>query len=200
GLGSVAATEKDLATIAAAGTKLVGVRAMHRWRPDGEVLADPRVADSFRVLAERELAVDLFVNDHTELPLLPALVERAPGRYVVDHLGRPPVEGDRTAWRLWADAMTRLAALPGVYVKFSGWATVIGRTTAEDVAPFLTHVLDTFGPRRTMYAGNWPVALCAADDYAQIWAASSEVLAALGAADLDAVLGGTARDCYRFGS
>ncbi|WAL68766.1 amidohydrolase family protein [Amycolatopsis cynarae] len=194
GMSSPGATEKDLASIN--GGKLVGVRTLHRWRPDGEILADPGVAGSFRVLADRGLTIDLFVNDHTELPLLPPLIEAVPnGRYVINHLGRPPIDQDATAQRLWRLAMTRLAALPGVFVKFSGWGTVVRRAEAADVARYAEHVFATFGPARTMYASNWPVALVAAG-YHDTFAATLEALSGLTLAEREAVLGGTARACY----
>jgi len=29
--------------------------------------------------------------------------------------------------------------------------------TADDLAPFVNHVLDSFGPDRVMFGGDWPV-------------------------------------------
>lgn len=196
GMSSPQVTERDLTALAAAGTKLVGVRALHRWEPDGEVLADPAVIDSVRVLADRGVPLDLFVNDHTELALLPPIIEAVPhGRYVIDHLGRPPIDGDATARRIWATSMTRLAGLPNVFVKYSGWATTVGRVLASDVAAFGHHVLSSFGAERTMFASNWPVALTAGS-YHDTFAATLESLSWLPPEELDDVLAGTARRCY----
>jgi L-fuconolactonase len=196
-LRSPQAAQRDLVSVDVPGSKLVGVRALHRWKPDGEILADPEVVRSCRLLADRGLALDLFVNDHTELPLLLPLLEAVPdGRYVIDHLGRPPIGQDATAQRLWHLAMTRLAQLPNVYVKFSGWATNVERAVAADVVMYGNHVLATFGPSRTMYASNWPVALVAAS-YQDTYAATLQALAGLSSAELDDVLGNTARACYR---
>lgn len=190
-------TERDLATLQKAGSKLVGVRALHRWEPDGEVFAVATVAESCRLLADHGIPVDLFVNDHTELGLLPPIVGSVPhGRFVVDHLGRPPIDQDATAQRLWAEAMKRLGSMPNVFVKFSGWGTVVQRTTANDVARYRDLVLEVFGPERTMYASNWPVSLVA-DDYASTYAATRQALRDLAPAELAAVLGETARTCYR---
>jgi L-fuconolactonase len=97
------------------------------------------------------------------LPLVAGIEALPDGRYIIDHLGRPPIGQDATAQRLWHIAMTRLAQLPNVYVKFSGWATNVGRAVAADVLMYGNHVLATFGPSRTIYASNWPVALVAAD-------------------------------------
>ena len=34
--------------------------------------------------------------------------------------------------------------------------------TADDLAPIINHVLDTFGPDRVMFGGDWPVCTLAA--------------------------------------
>jgi L-fuconolactonase len=196
-LSSPQAAERDLASVDAPGSKLVGIRALHRWEPDGEIFANPELVHSCRLLADRGLPLDLFVNSHTELPLLLPILEAVPeGRYIIDHLGRPPIGQDAAAQRLWHVAMTRLAQLPNVYVKFSGWGTNVQRAVAADVLMYGNHVLATFGPGRTIYASNWPVALVAAS-YRDTIAATLEALSGLSSAELDDVLGNTARACYR---
>jgi L-fucono-1,5-lactonase len=196
-LSSPKAAERDLESVDAPGTKLVGIRALHRWAPDGEILADPEVVQSCRLLADRGLPLDLFLNDHSELPLLLPILEAVPdGRFIIDHLGRPPIGLDATAQRLWQVAMTRLAQLPNVYVKFSGWGTNVARAVAADVRMYGDHVLATFGPGRTIYASNWPVALVAAS-YRDTFTATLEALSGLSPAGLEDVLGNTARVCYR---
>jgi L-fuconolactonase len=196
-LSSPQAAERDLAAVDAPGSKLVGIRALHRWEPDGEIFANPEVVQSCQLLADRCLPLDLFVNDHTELPLLLPIIEAVPdGCYIIDHLGRPPIGQDATARRLWHVAMAALAQLPNVYVKFSGWGTNVGRAVAADVLMYGNHVLATFGPGRTIYASNWPVALVAAN-YRDTFDATLEALSGLSPAELGDVLGNTARACYR---
>lgn len=186
-------TEADLERLAGAGDDgLVGIRALHRWRPEDD-LAAPGTLDSCAVLADRGLPLDVFVNHHTELPLALQLAERVP-RLVLDHLGRPPLD-DPGAFGGWAATMTELSRLPNVFVKYSGWATVTGRARAEDVRPFVDHVLAAFGASRVMYAGNWPVALVAAD-YASTYAATLDAISELSAEDLANVLYRTAEACY----
>ena len=192
-----AATEADLDALALADSGgLVGVRSLHQWEPDGDILARPQVLDACRVVAERGLALDLFFNDHTQLPLAVALAGKAPAgmRLVIDHLGRPPIGAER-AFGAWADAMAALSEFPDVYVKYSGWATVIQRVRSADVRPYVEFVLERFGSSRVMYASNWPVALVAGG-YQETFGASLAAVADLPPADLAAVLAGTAQRCY----
>ena len=95
-LSSASATEADLASLDVPGReKLVGVRALHRWEPDGEILSTAHVVDSCQVLAEHGLTLDLFFTGYTELPVAVSLAERAPYLpLIIDHLGRPPIGVD----------------------------------------------------------------------------------------------------------
>lgn len=195
-LSSAAATAADLARLATTGHDLlVGVRSLHRWAPDGDVLATLGVVDSCRVLAERNLPLDLFFTTHADLPIAISLAERLPSLpLVIDHLGRPPI-GVIGAFDSWAASMTALSEFPHVYVKYSGWATDIRRVLASDVRPYLEFTLARFGSSRVMYGGNWPVALVAGD-YRQTYEATLRALAGAAPEDLANILSGTATRCY----
>jgi L-fuconolactonase len=195
-LTSARATARDLDSFAGPGAdKLVGIRNNHGWAPDHEVLADPGVIHSLRVIAERGLTLDLHFRDHTELPLAVTLAERLPElTYVIDHLGKPSL-GDNDALPAWAASMDRLSRLPNVYVKYSGWATFIHRTLASDVRPYIDLVLDLFGSDRVMYGGNWPVALVSGS-YRRTYQATVDAIANRPRPQLEDVLHRTAERCY----
>jgi L-fuconolactonase len=195
-LRSSKATEAHLASFEGAGSeKLVGIRNNHHWAPDGDVIATPGALASCRLLAERGLPLDLHVPDYRDLPLVIRLVQQAPeGVYVIDHLGKPAL-GAAEAFAPWADAMSVLGTFPNVFVKYSGWATFVGRTLAADVRPYIDLVLERFGPDRVMFGSNWPVALVAGD-YQATAHATLEAISALPAPDLECVLRGSARRCY----
>jgi L-fuconolactonase len=101
--------------------------------------------------------VDLCVRHH-QIPEITELVGRHPGvQFVLDHLGKPPVgEGWSTTW---ADDLSRLALLPNVACKLSGLTSEAPRGTPQSAfVPWLAHALDSFGPDRCMFGGDWPVA------------------------------------------
>lgn len=174
---------------------LVGIRNNHHWQPDGDILADPKVVGSCRVVAEQGLTLDLHVADDTELPLAVQLAERVPElTVVVDHLGKPRLDNP-DAFSGWAASMRRLASLPNVYVKYSGWATFMRRTLAADVRPYINLVLDEFGSNRVMYGGNWPVALVAGS-YIDTLRATLDAVAGRTSDELADILHRTAKVCY----
>ncbi|WP_394551577.1 amidohydrolase family protein [Agromyces sp. MMS24-JH15] len=144
---------------------VVGIRHLLQSEPD-ETFADERVAHGLGVLAARGLTFDACVR-HAQLPLLEHLLAPVDGlRVVLDHLGKPPVDAgidgraiDGEAGQRWADAITRLARLPGLHVKVSGLSAEASDRAILDAhgAPFLRHAVDAFGADRAMVGSDWPV-------------------------------------------
>jgi L-fuconolactonase len=109
-----------------------------------------------RVLDEMGLSFDLCMR-HGELGDALKLVESLPNlRFILDHCGNPDVLAkDRTAWRR---NIERLAQCKNLVCKVSGIvAGAREKWMADDLAPFVNHVLDSFGPNRVMFGGDWPV-------------------------------------------
>jgi L-fuconolactonase len=100
------------------------------------------------------------------------LVELCPEtRFVLDHCGnadpnaflKPSARGGAKPSHDpddWKGAMDGLARRPNVVCKISG---IVARArkgfTPDDLAPVINHCLDTFGPDRVMFGGDWPVCL-----------------------------------------
>jgi len=76
---------------------------------------------------------------------------------VLDHCGTPDIAGGE--WEIWAAGITRLAALPHVNVKLSGVTAYAapGADHAAAVAPYIDHVLTSFGTGRVVWGSDWPV-------------------------------------------
>src|SRR5438309_11758553 len=91
------------------------------------------------------------------------LIDACPDtRFILDHCGNASVRaGDLSVWRADID---RLARRPNLVCKVSGIvaSAAPGPWTADDLAPIINHVLDTFGPDRVMFGGDWPVCTMAA--------------------------------------
>jgi L-fuconolactonase len=110
-----------------------------------------------RVLQEMGLSFDLCMR-HAELPDAVRLCDALPKmRFILDHCGNPNVLAkDQTAWRR---DIGRLARCKNLVCKVSG--IVAGarpkKWTADDLAPFVNHVMESFGPDRVMFGGDWPV-------------------------------------------
>ncbi len=76
---------------------------------------------------------------------------------VLDHCGVPDIAGG--GLDPWRDDMRRLAALPNVTCKLSGILAYCapGAATYDAIAPYVDHVLETFGPDRMLWGSDWPV-------------------------------------------
>ena len=111
-----------------------------------------------RLLGRRGVICDICAR-HWQLESVIAMARACPDTtIVINHLGKPDVQGGKLD--PWRGNMSRLAALPHVFVKLS----VVVQTpddntwTESSVAPFVSHLLAEFGPERMMWASNWPVA------------------------------------------
>ncbi len=102
------------------------------------------------------------------------LAEQCPDtRFIVDHCGNPDLKAFRSPLAdeerpkhtadEWRRAMEAFATRPNVICKISGIiANLQQGGDASDLAPVVNHCLDTFGPERVVFGGDWPVCLLGA--------------------------------------
>ncbi len=138
-----------------------GVRRLIQTEDDPHFCLEPDFVAGVQLLAEYGLTFDLGIS-HLQLPAAAELARRCPQiNFMLDHLAMPPIkDGQLDPWR--AD-LRRLAHLPNVQCKISGLATAADRArgTAADLAPYVEHALDVFGPSRVVFGSDWPVVLLA---------------------------------------
>jgi L-fuconolactonase len=109
-----------------------------------------------RLLGERGLRFDLHPGGH-RLDDAAKLVDACPDtQFILDHCGNADAqEKDRAVWQRGIETIARRK---NVVAKISGVvATAAEKWSADDLAPIVNHVLDSFGPERVMFAGDWPV-------------------------------------------
>ncbi|MEZ6137957.1 MAG: amidohydrolase family protein [Pirellulaceae bacterium] len=128
----------------------------------------PTFVRSMQLLGEMGKSFDLCMRP-TDLADGAQLAEKCPDtRFIVDHCGN----ADPQAWRpkdrqtqkpshevnAWKRDMERLAKLENVDCKISG---IIARApqdwSVDDLVPAINFCLDTFGPDRVVFGGDWPV-------------------------------------------
>ena len=181
-----------------AGTRVVGVRTMQHRDEGAAWLARPETDAGLAVVDALGLAYECLVTTPDGLAQLPAVVERHPGlRFVVDHLGRPPL-GDPDALAHWRALLAPVAQHPGVVAKLSGLFPrgVPGREYADQVREVVDVALELFGPRRLMLGSAWPVSLLHGGPAVACVAVDAALQVALGHDDLHDVRAGTASDVY----
>lgn len=136
-----------------------GVRRVTQGEADLEFTSRPGFIAATRLLPEFGLSCDICIY-HPQLPSAIALVRACPETdFVLDHIAKPDIKGHLLD--PWRAQISELASLPNVQCKISGMVTEADHAnwTPDDLATYVTHVRDAFGPDRVMYGGDWPVVL-----------------------------------------
>lgn len=115
------------------------------------------------MLAEFGFTFDLCVNAR-QIPNATRLVEQCPHvGFMLDHIGNPQIKEKQL--EPWRKEIKALSAFPNVHCKVSSVATGADHQhwTIEDLQPYVDHIFECFGFDRTVFAGDWPVSLLAAE-------------------------------------
>ena len=177
------------------GGKLVGLRHQVQSEPDPDWLTRPDVLRGLAAVAQAGLVYDLVITPG-QLGQATRAAAAVPGlRFVLDHLGKPPIASGRT--EPWAADLRSLAALPNTSAKLSGLVTEADwhHWKVADLSPYAEVALDAFGPARMMFGSDWPVSTLAAS-YFDVLAAARDLTAGLSPAEREAVFFGTATSVY----
>jgi L-fuconolactonase len=180
------------------GAKLVGIRHQVHDEADPAWLGRADVRHGLAAIGDAGLAYDVLVRTR-ELPAALAAVRALPAtRFVIDHLAKPPIASG--AIEDWAAHLKPLAAYRNVSCKLSGMVTEADwtRWTVRDLAPYVSRVLDWFGPERCVFGSDWPVCLVAAS-YRRVIDACRQALGDVSLGDLDRIFGGNAAELYKLG-
>jgi len=175
--------------------KFKGVRHIVHDEPDLRWLLRDDVVVGLNELARRGIPYDLLLRP-PHLPLIPELADRVPGlRMVIDHIAKPLIAA--RAIEPWARDMEIAAQIPGMHCKISGMITEADHTQwkADDLRPYVQHVLKLFGPDRLMFGSDWPVCKLAGS-WKQVLAAFTQACGPLPQTEREKILGGTAMRFY----
>ena len=125
-------------------------------------------------LSDYGLSFDICVLAR-QLPIAIKLVSKSPDVvFILDHCGVPQVKEQHLD--PWRSHITEIAKFPNVSCKISGLVAYADseRWTAEDLRPFVEHVIVTFGWDRVLFGSDWPVCTLSAS-YRQ-WVAALQAL------------------------
>jgi L-fuconolactonase len=178
------------------GSRLVGIRHLVQDEPDPGWLTRPDVQRGLAAVSVAGLTYDLLVRP----PQLPAAIEVTADlvdvRFVLDHGAKPEIAAGST--EPWTKLIEELSRRPNVSCKLSGLVTEAGPAwSANQIAPYAAHLVESFGPARLMFGSDWPVCLLAAS-YAEVFGLAGELLTGLlSQSELDAVFGANAIRHYR---
>lgn len=200
-VGWIDLTAADVAdTIAgmseARGPRLVGFRHLVHDEGDPEWLLRPDVVRGLAAVGDAGLVYDLLVRTR-ELPAATEVGRRLPGlRLVLDHAAKPPIATRQM--EPWLSALATIAALSNVTCKVSGLVTEADWSgwRRADLEPYVSVLVDHFGPERLMWGSDWPVCTLAAR-YGEVLESTTGMLRDLVGQDLRSILRGCAVSTYQ---
>ena len=178
----------------AGGGYLKGVRPMIQAIADPQWILSPSLDRAFDAIEGLDLRFDALVLPIHLEPLLRRLEQRPGLKAVIDHAGKPNIAaGDQLEW---AGRLAAIASRTAAMCKLSGLVTEAGRDwRAEDLAPFVQHIINVFGAERVMWGSDWPV-VNLASNYRAWRVAAEQLVAELPVSARERIFGGTAAQFY----
>src|SRR6266849_200942 len=136
--------------------KLKGIRRVLHTQPD-DLGQSETFIENVRSLAVHGFSFDICVLER-QLPLAIRLVSRCPDvTFILDHCGVPRVR--EKIFDPWRSNIREIAKFLNVSCKISGLVAYAdpNNLTAEDLRPYIDHVIECFGWNRVMFGSDWPV-------------------------------------------
>lgn len=156
------ALEPQMARVAAMKTTR-GVRRVVQDEADPQFLLRPGFVEALRLLPKYGLSFDICIY-HSQMAAALEVVRLCPEvSFVLDHIGKPSIkEGLDEPWRT---QIAEMARLPNVVCKLSGLIVEAEHDAWKpaQLRPYIDRVIESFGPDRILYGGNWPVEKLAGD-------------------------------------
>lgn len=136
--------------------KLRGFRPMVQDIADPDWLARPTLDAAFEALLEFGLTFDALIFPR-HFDVLRRRLRRYPQlKSVLDHCGKPDIAAG--SYAPWAAQIATLARDTPALCKLSGLlAQAQPGAGADQLAPYVAHVLRSFGAERVMWGSDWPV-------------------------------------------
>lgn len=136
--------------------KLKGIRRVLHTQPD-ELSQSQTFIENIAMLSQYDLSFDICVLAR-QLPIAINLVSRCPDvHFILDHCGVPQVK--EKILDPWRAHIAEIAKFQNVVCKVSGLVAYADpeNWTAEDLRPYIEHVIDCFGWDRVLFGSDWPV-------------------------------------------
>jgi predicted TIM-barrel fold metal-dependent hydrolase len=140
----------------AGNSRVKGIRRILHTQPD-ELGQEETFIQNVGRLSEYGLSFDICVLAR-QLPIAINLVSHCPKvSFILDHCGVPQVK--EKILDPWRAHISEIAKFPNVVCKVSGLVAYADSTnwTAEDLRPYVEHVIGCFGWDRVMFGSDWPV-------------------------------------------
>lgn len=173
-----------------------GVRHPVHDEPDDRWLLRPAVIQGLRELERRRIPFDLLLKPR-HLSLIPELVDCVPSLpMVIDHIAKPLIAQRLT--EPWMTDISLVAQIAHIHVKLSGMITEADpqHWSSHDLAPFVQHAWNEFGPDRCVFGSDWPVCLLAGT-WKEVLASTTQALGPVRQEARSGFIGDNAARFYR---
>lgn len=173
---------------------LVGFRPMIQDIADPGWMLGESLTPAFEAIIASRLTFDALTKPE-HLKTLLRLLKRYPEmKVVIDHGSKPNIAGGQIDQ--WAADMAAIAKETNALCKLSGLVTEASpQWSTADLRPYVSNLLETFGPGRLIWGSDWPVCTLAAS-YSRWTATTAELLSGLAEPEIDAIMGYNAVQFY----
>lgn len=199
--------EKDAAAVIeqhAAHPRVVGLREIVSWHPDkakrrepaNDRFGDPVWTGNIRRAGRLGLGFELLMTPH-QFAEAGRLADANPDmQFIINHCGSP-MDRDVAGMAFWRAGLRDLARRPNMAIKVSDPVAYDFDWTRESLTEVIRTVIEAFGPERSMFATDYPVAdlHIAFDAWVAVFRAA---VSPLSAAEQRLVFHDTAQRLYRF--
>ncbi|SCB58279.1 Predicted metal-dependent hydrolase, TIM-barrel fold [Rhizobium aethiopicum] len=184
---------------------VVGIRDILSWHADAaksfasrpDRMSDPAWRAGLAQATRLGLVFDLMLYPWQMAEAL-ELVQAFPETLFVLNHGGSPVDRTQEGMALWRRGLRALGREPNVRLKISDLVAYDHAWTLESLRPVIEHCLDCFGPARSMFASDFPVAGLHAS-FDEVYEVFRTVAGGLSLDEQRAVFLATANDTYRLG-
>ncbi len=161
----------------------------------GVLLDNPIWIENLARLPSRQLSFDLQLVP-VQLPAVSKVLARIPDlRVALCHCGSPHDQSE-DGLAIWRKELARLAELPNVYCKLSGFSMFEQNWDADGVRKTALTAIDIFGVDRCMFGSNFPVEKLYVS-YNTLYASYLDIAAEFSESEQRNLLADTARRFYR---
>ncbi|WP_064695113.1 amidohydrolase family protein [Rhizobium aegyptiacum] len=184
---------------------VVGIRDILSWHADAaksfasspDRMSDPAWRAGLAQATRLGLVFDLMLYPWQMAEAL-ELVQAFPETLFVLNHGGSPVDRTQEGMALWRRGLRALGREPNVRLKISDLVAYDHAWTLESLRPVIEHCLDCFGPARSMFASDFPVAGLHAS-FDEVYEVFRTVAGELSLDEQRAVFFATANHTYRLG-
>ncbi|MCX5571700.1 amidohydrolase family protein [Kaistia nematophila] len=145
--------------------RVVGIREILSWHPDpakrrmpdNDRMDDPRWRASLARFRDLGFSFDLLITPHQFESTMRLVADFPDIAFILNHCASP-IDRDADDMRRWREGLVQLAIAPNVAIKISDPVAYDPQWSRESLTEVIHACIDAFGPERSMFATDYPVA------------------------------------------